>query len=199
MSLLGARIVEGLYEAVGYVRGDGWGPRTHTRRVRRLARVILLLCALVLAWWPDHHQLETTTRTITHPNGLTLTIDRNFSVRQTQAGYILDLKKVHDSRYPQAIEVRLEDGPRPGAPNVSSPSELAGSWRKVIVERGENYWIEGSEGAVGSGGPERTLTAWQPCSDKHVLVIQHAQAERESDLDFQDVFQILRTVRCPTN
>jgi len=157
-----------------------------------LACLILLLGALVILGWPADQTEEErgATQTITHPNGLALTFDERFSerysVRQTQAGYILDLKG--HSRSVGKIEVRLEDGPGPGVPK--SPK-----WGTVIVESGANYWIEEADG--GSGGTERELTVWQPCSDKHVLVTQHAQAEWPADFDFRGAIQIHRKARCP--
>ena len=125
-------------------------------------------------------------QTIMHPNGIVLTIGVTFTANQTQAGYIIKPKDTSQTRFPLAIEIRLEDGPEPSGPSKS----------RVINGTQINYRIVQEPGDAGSGGNEYTMTAWRPCLGKQIFAIQRTQAETEQELDFQEAFQIIARARC---
>ena len=155
-----------------------------------LACLALLLSIYVIWLWlaPETEEratIQTTMQTLTHPNGFALTVNKRFSVIQTQAGYELELKEARTPRYSVEIEVRLEDSPEPRG-LVSK-----------LIDRVVNYRIENTDG--GSGGPGYMLTAWQWCSDKQrVLVTQYKQDGMGLGLTRDDfeAFQILDGVKC---
>ena len=125
-------------------------------------------------------------QTITHPNGIVLTIDETLTANQTQAGYMIEQKdKGSELRCPFVIEIRLEDGPEPDGQSKLSIVD----WTRI------NYRIVRESGG-GSHGDEYTMTAWRPCLGKQILAIQRMQAEMEWELDFQKAFQIIAHASC---
>jgi len=151
------------------------------------AFIMLLLAATAISCRPTHETEKSAARqTITHPNGIVLRIGETLTASQTQAGYIIKPKDPSPTRFPLAIEVRLEDGPEP-----------SGQSKSLVVDGTKiNYRIVRESGDAGAGGSEYTVTAWRPCLGKQILAIQRMQAEMEQELDFQKAFQIIAHASC---
>jgi hypothetical protein len=151
-----------------------------------LVFMMLLLCASATSCGPNYDtENGAIMQTIAHPNGLVVTFGETWTARQTKAGYEVEPPGADHFRYSAVIEVRLEDGPEPAALDKS----LTVDGIRI------HYRIE-SIGTGGSGGEEYVMTASRPCSGKHILVIQPAQAELEQELDFRKGYQIAAHAKC---
>jgi hypothetical protein len=122
---------------------------------------------------------------MTHENGLTITIpERGYDVSKTAAGFQLVVSGSRRTRSPSAIEIELHEG---GSPVGSFPLTRS-------LERGKaSYRIDVSEG--GSGGEERTLTAWVAAGAGYVLLRQTIQAESPGDSAFDPAWTLLGSAR----
>lgn len=154
-----------------------------------------ITCVVVLAAIAACHKPPPAgpSSTIAHPSGLALNLPptiggRRVSVDQTPTGFAVSL----DPRAARSATRALVTF----NPAIATP---AGAWPKTRTVRGVTirYSIETfADRAVGSGGPEYELRAWEPVGRGHIAYVQRVQTE--GDPDFSLIWAVIQGTQPPS-
>jgi hypothetical protein len=108
-------------------------------------------------------------RDIAHPNGLWLRLPTSLPVTETSGGFEVTAPNVR-SLSPMNIKLHLHEEP------PQSPTAAAAE-RRMIANRKISYLVSEEKEAVGSGGAEYMLNAWEEIPGGYVSYQQTEQAE----------------------
>ena len=146
-----------------------------TSSIRLLAGLIVIMSAKA------EGDLVTT---LTHPNGLSLTLNRKLDVQQTSDGFRIRPLNFRELRSPFELTIN------------SRATRPDGKWSDTRKVGSETVHFRTQSGPGGSGGPVEILSLWKCCAGHYVLIQQSEQAEDRTLLDFTLAWELISLVKC---
>ena len=116
--------------------------------------------------------------TLTHENGLSLSISSDLKDKKIQDGFIIYPEEGLDCRSPIEVTILFIRGKTP-----------EGDWQSKSVGKSAVYYRQTSQSG-GSGGTEYELEAWKDCVGGYIRTDQTVQLEY-GDPDFSLTWQII--------
>jgi Tse3 toxin immunity protein Tsi3 len=129
-------------------------------------------------------QKEASIFSLSHSNGLNLSLKQKLDVERTSDGFRIRPLNFRKLRSPFELTIDLS----------RTPPE--GEWPDMRQAHGETIHYRIDQQSGGSGGTVGILSGWKACTNGYVLVRQRIQAEEPSLLDYSVAWQVLSDASC---